>query len=162
MYRRNFLTGCDCNTEWQLPWFLQNFLRWSEVPLMVADFGMSDDMLSHLKQHPMYANGFYVVHTESPVDGWFKKPRAIYNATLDGFKVCWLDTDCQIDGDIASIWKHFEHGKLGMVIDRPWTTRHRSHRLLILLPNQPVAQYTRCMHDDPDGPVRFAHSTEHR
>lgn len=123
MYRRNFLTGCDSNTEWQLPWFLENFLQWSDVPLMIANFGMSEDMVSNLKEHPMYENKFYVVHTESPVDGWFKKPRAIYNATQDGFKVCWLDTDCQINGDIDSIWNHFEHGKLGMVIDRPWTTR---------------------------------------
>ena len=123
MFRRNFLTGCDINTEWQLPWFLQNFFNWSKIPLMVADFGMSEDMIANLKEHPLYGQKFYVVPTESPVDGWFKKPRAIYNATQDGFKVCWLDTDCQIDGDIDSIWKHFEHSKLGMVIDRPWTKR---------------------------------------
>jgi len=93
------------------------------MPLIIADFGMSEDMMESLKEHPMYAERFYVTATESSVDGWFKKPRAIYNATLDGFKVCWLDTDCQIDGDIDSIWEHFEHSKLGMVVDRPWTTR---------------------------------------
>jgi len=123
MYRRNFLTGCDSNTEWQLPWFLENFLRWSSVPLIIADFGMSEDMVSNLKEHPAYNKRFVIMPIESPVEGWFKKPRAIYNATLSGFRTCWLDTDCQINGDIDSIWDHFEHGKLGMVIDRPWTTR---------------------------------------
>jgi hypothetical protein len=123
MFRRNFLTGCDSNTEWQLPWFLQNFFDWSEVPLMVADFGMSEEMRSYLKDHPFYSIKFNVVSSNSSATGWFKKPRAIYDATIDGHKVCWLDTDCQIDGDIDTIWNYFEHGKLGMVVDRPWTKR---------------------------------------
>lgn len=127
VHKRIFLTGCDSNTEWQLPWFLQNFFEWSESSLIVADFGMSQDMRLYLKDHPLYNKNFSVTETKSPVHGWFKKPRAIYNATIDDFKVCWLDTDCQIDGDIDSIWKKFESGKLGMVNDRPWTTRRPDH-----------------------------------
>ena len=35
-----FMTGCDHNTEWQLPWFIENFERYNDTKLVIADFGM--------------------------------------------------------------------------------------------------------------------------
>ena len=35
-----FVTGCDHNTEWQLPWFLENFERYNDTKLIIADFGI--------------------------------------------------------------------------------------------------------------------------
>ena len=43
---RCFLTGCDSKTEWQLPWFIENLRKHSSVDLVIADFGMSDEMVS--------------------------------------------------------------------------------------------------------------------
>ena len=123
MLRKNFLTGCDSNTEWQLPWFLENYFTHSKSLLAISDFGMSEEMLNYLQDHPMYRNQFIFTQNTSTAKGWFKKPRAIYEATSNGFSVCWMDTDCQVIGDIDSIWKKFEPGKLGMVVDRPWTKR---------------------------------------
>ena len=123
MVRKSFLTGCDYNTEWQLPWFIENFIEHSTGILQIADFGMSNDMLDLIEHHPRFGKQIYILSFENNLSGWFKKPRAIYTATSDGFSICWLDTDCQIDGDIDSIWDHFEGGRLGMVVDRPWTKR---------------------------------------
>lgn len=123
MVKKSFLTGCDLNTEWQLPWFIENFIENSVGILQIADFGMTDDMLDFIEHHPRFGKQLYILNFETKLEGWFKKPRALYEATNNGFCVCWLDTDCQIDGDIDSIWKHFESGRMGMVIDRPWTRR---------------------------------------
>ena len=38
-----FLTGCDNNTEWQLPWFVHNYRKHNTIPLVLADFGMSKE-----------------------------------------------------------------------------------------------------------------------
>ena len=68
-----FLTGCDNNTEWQLPWFVHNYRKHNTTPLVLADFGMSKEART--------------IAEESP----------IFNLS--------------------------EYGKLGMVKDRPWSTR---------------------------------------
>ena len=39
--REYFLTGCDDKTEWQLPWFMDNFRQHNqEAKIVLADFGM--------------------------------------------------------------------------------------------------------------------------
>ena len=113
-----FLTGCDKNTEWQLPWFVHNYRKHNTTPLVVADFGMSKEMRE--------IEGIdLVIDVKSEAKGWFKKPRAMLDATkLDGVKkVCWLDTDCQVFGDISPIFDLTVPFKIGMVEDRPWTKR---------------------------------------
>lgn len=115
-----FLTGCDENTEWQLPWFVDNYKRWNDSRLILADFGMSKEARESAER------AFdLVIDIKSQAKGWFKKPRAILDATqLEGVsKVCWLDTDCQITGNLEPIFGLSERGRLGMVEDRPWTRR---------------------------------------
>lgn len=116
--REVFLTGCDVNTEWQLPWFIHNYTKHNDTPLIIADFGMSEEMLSHISM-------FEVVSIKSEEKGWFKKPRAMLTASRlkDVKKVCWLDTDCEIKGSIEHIFDLSEPNKLGMVEDRPWSSR---------------------------------------
>ena len=116
--REVFLTGCDVNTEWQLPWFIHNYTKYNDTPLIIADFGMSEEMLSHVSM-------FEVIPIKSQEKGWFKKPRAMLTASRlrDVKKVCWLDTDCEIKGNIEHIFDLSEPNKLGMVEDRPWSSR---------------------------------------
>ena len=113
-----FLTGCDVNTEWQLPWFIEKYRKHNTAPLILANFGMSKEMRG-------IEGVDLVIDIKSEAKGWFKKPRAILDATqLDGIrKVCWLDTDCEVTGNIETIFDMTEKGKLGMVKDRPWSTR---------------------------------------
>lgn len=111
-----FLTGCDVNTEWQLPWFIENYQKHCKLPLLFADFGMSEEALNLIA--PVAEN---VVKT--PRKGWFSKINALEHYAHMYDKVCWVDTDCQILRDPSAIFRYTEAGKLTMVKDHPWSTR---------------------------------------
>ena len=118
-----FITGCDKHTEWQLPWFIENYRKHNTHPIILSDFGMSTEMRE--RYEGKFSDFDLIIDVKSEAKGWFKKPRAVLDATqLDGVqKVCWLDTDCEVTGNIETIFDLTEQGKLGMVKDRPWSTR---------------------------------------
>ena len=100
---RVFITGCDKKTEWQLPWFKANFEK--HMPnenLVVYDFNKGSQA------------------------GWFNKPATMLHASKKYDQVCWLDTDCEIRGDISDIWDTVQDNTLGMVEDIPWSMRRGS------------------------------------
>ena len=104
-----FVTGCDHNTEWQLPWFIENFERYNDTKLIIADFGIMN-----------YPDGdyTYIDMSRNKAQGWFKKPSTLISVAELGYdKVCWIDTDCQILDDISDIFSYSERDKLGMVED---------------------------------------------
>jgi len=109
-----FLTGCDKNTEWQLPWFIDNYEKHCKLPLIIADFGMSEDMLTSISSFTIFSTARA---------GWFSKIEALLRTSRVHDKVCWLDTDCQVTGDPSGIFRYTEKNKLTMVVDHPWTTR---------------------------------------
>ena len=96
-----FITGCDKNTRWMLPWFEKNFYNHNpDASLHVFDF----DELG---------------------DGWYCKPTAMVLASMMSDKVCWLDTDCEVKTNIMSIFDKIIPNKLTMVEDQPWTMRRK-------------------------------------
>lgn len=97
-----FITGCDHRTRWQLPWFEENFRKHNpNANLKIYDFDT---------QFPENA-------------GWFKKPAAMVAASKKAEMVCWLDTDCEVLGNLNEIWNHVEPNKLSMAQDLPWSKR---------------------------------------
>lgn len=107
-----FITGCDARTEWMLPWFVENFRKHNNIPLMIFDFGMEGSWYPEIRKS---------LRTQST--GWFNKPAAMIKANLFADQVCWLDTDCEVLGDISDIFSYIRPNKLSMVIDQPWTSR---------------------------------------
>jgi hypothetical protein len=90
------LTGCDSNTEWQLPWFVDNFKRMcagTGCKLAVADFGMTKDMREYADFSVDWTIDF------QGDGGWFNKVK-LFNFTHTMFgvetKILWMDTDCEI------------------------------------------------------------------
>lgn len=114
-YSKLFITGCDKNTEWMLPWFIENFTRHNTLPLMIFDFGMS----------PEIAQMVNAVKVSGQDKGWFKKPKAMLQATKHASNICWLDTDCHVQANIENIFDYVEPNKIGMVEDVPWSTRRK-------------------------------------
>ena len=117
------LTGCDKNTEWQLPWFVENFkkfCRGTDCKLAIADFGMTTDAYTMAQ-----IDADYVIDFEGE-GGWFNKVR-LFNQTHTFFgeesNICWLDTDCELKRSPHAIFNHIENNKLSMVIDHPWTDK---------------------------------------
>jgi hypothetical protein len=98
-YSKLFITGCDKNTRWMLPWFLENFKKHNDTPIEVFNF---DD---------------------TGTEGWFNKPNAMLAAADMADKVIWLDTDCEVRADLSPMFDKIQKNKLSMVLDRPWTKR---------------------------------------
>lgn len=115
LFDRAFLTGCDHTQEWMLPWFFENYKKHNTAPLIFADFGVND--LASIQPH------VHAVITMSKVKekGWFKKPKSMMHCPAK--KTVWLDTDCEVKGNIEGIFDKLVEGRLGMVEDRPWTKR---------------------------------------
>ena len=111
------LTGCDKNTEWQLPWFLNNLLLYNPtMEVVIANFGMSEEMLDLLKGHTVFD-----VQGQA---GWFKKPQAMIQAAHYADKVVWMDTDCEVRNNISRIFDMIEEETLLIAVDRPLNKRH--------------------------------------
>lgn len=115
---RCFLTGCDENTQWMLPWFIETYRKFNTLPLVFVDFGVTQEMRSWLYQ----TNYVQIIDVEKQnVGGWFYKPKALYNSPYR--YTCWIDTDIEILGDLSSIFNYVDANKLAMVEDKPWTRR---------------------------------------
>jgi len=113
MTKKLFITGCDSNTEWQLPWFVENFKKHNpNAELMIWDFGMNKSHFSEIRKS-----------FRGQDQGWFCKPQAMLKSSRMADYVCWLDTDCHVLDNIEDIFNHVEDNKLAMVEDVPWSRR---------------------------------------
>lgn len=116
-FDKGFLTGGDRGIEWMLPWFISNYKKHNKkIPIAFCDFGLSDAGKKFVDHH-----FDYVYQLKSIKNGWFNKPHAMMASPFE--QTTWLDTDCEILGDISSIFKYMKPNKLNMVCDRPWTKR---------------------------------------
>lgn len=124
-----YITGCDKNTEWMLPWFLQNFRFHNNEPILFMDFGCSLHMAKWARDNFDY---YDVLRDDyrSKVGGWNNKPKAMCQTSdvsifrnMGYEKFCWLDTDVQIVKNTDSIFDYATSGKISMVCDKPWTKR---------------------------------------
>jgi hypothetical protein len=122
MLPRAFVTGCDSNTEWMLPWFLKNYLKHNDTPIVFADFGVTEETRLYVQSSAFVD---IVSIPKQQHNGWFLKPRTLKAVEAD--ELCWLDTDIQILGDMSSVFKYVEKDKLSMAEDRPWTKRTGEH-----------------------------------
>ena len=108
-----FITGCDANTQWQLPWFVDNFKKHNpNAELLIFDFGMKNNPFPTISKKHLSSD-----------KGWFKKPSAMMKASIVADKVCWLDTDCEVRTNIEDIFDQTEKNKICMAEDVPWTKR---------------------------------------
>lgn len=114
-----FMVGSDANTEWMIPWFVENYKKYNDIHLTVVDFGMTDNMLNWIEQNVGSIGDMRVDTGGMPT--WFLKPVAMMNSPFK--KTCWLDTDCEVLGDISGIFNHIVPSKISMVVDRPWSKR---------------------------------------
>jgi hypothetical protein len=114
---RAFLTGSDEKTEWLLEWFLKNYRKHNDTPIIFADFGVT-------KETRVWANAMFDGYFAIPKrkqHGWFMKPKAML--MVEAKEACWIDTDIHVLGDLSGVWNYVENNKLAMVEDKPWSKR---------------------------------------
>lgn len=120
MYDKAFITGCDSNTEWMLPWFVKHYMKHNNTPLLFADFGISPEMRTwvHISGIAEVVN----VNKQN-TNGWFLKPQCMINSPSK--YTCWIDTDIHILGDMSGVFDSVVAEKLSMVEDKPWSKRRK-------------------------------------
>jgi hypothetical protein len=114
-----FITGCDANSEWMLPWFFSNYQQHNDTPIAFMDFGVSSMGMSVVKE---FASKI-IPMSHLTETGWFKKPKAMMMSPFQ--RTVWLDTDCEVLDDISGIFKLIKPNMLNMVEDKPWTMRRK-------------------------------------
>lgn len=145
---RGVLVGCDCEQEWLLPWWWQNYKIHNSFPVFFIDFGMSHHMrrwcekkgkvagVSSTKLTPeqnlpaaikkqweeRYGSGFWIRRS-----AWFKKPSALLLSPF--LQSLWLDLDCAVRGSLEPLFDSVTDVPIALVRDR-----EQNHQML--LPNE--------------------------
>lgn len=120
MYDKAFITGCDSNTEWMLPWFVKHYMKHNNTPLLFADFGVSPEMRTWVQ---ISGIAEVVNVNKQNTNGWFLKPQSMINSPSK--YTCWIDTDIHILGDMSGVFDSVVAEKLSMVEDKPWSKRRK-------------------------------------
>lgn len=120
MYDKAFLTGSDKNNEWMLEWWLDNYKMHNSLPVLFADFGVSNKMRKWVESNFDKVLDMPEVNNKA----WFLKPHSMIEASKECKKVCWIDTDCHILQPIEDVFKYVVPQRLSMVRDRPWTEKY--------------------------------------
>lgn len=119
MINRTFLTGCDKNTEWMLPWFMSNFKKHNpNENLVIANFGMTQNMLEYIQKNTEYL--IMPIGNNYPI-AWCMKPAAFMECLTTHNEVMWIDTDCEVLGDISELFHYIPDVGICIAIDKPWT-----------------------------------------
>jgi len=121
-FDRIFVTGCDKSNEWMLDWFLDNYKKHNDTPIVFADFGISEDKLKDLIDNKKFHAVMHFSKPKNKMVSWFLKPTAMIHAPSD--EVVWIDTDCEVLGDLSGIFEDMVQMRLNMVQDRPWSKRN--------------------------------------
>lgn len=120
MLDRCFIIGSDNESEWMINWFVDNYSKHNDIPLVFVDFGVSNNMLADLTIDKRIFEIVSMTNESSSVlQKWFLKPSAIINTNAK--QKVWIDIDCEILENLDTIFDQLETNKLSMVIDYPWT-----------------------------------------
>lgn len=157
-YDEAFITGCDEQHAWMIPWFIKNYRKYNDTPIVFANFGLSD-----ISYRIVYDNFNAIIDMSKIKEkGWFKKPRSmLYSPSV---KTVWLDLDCEVLENIEDIFDKLERNKLNMVEDKPWSKRrgelwHNSGVVGFI--DKPIILHQWCqeVHDEPNvGDQEVLHS----
>ena len=133
---RCFLTGCDSNFEWMLPWCISNIQKhMPNIPVVVADFGLSQQGIKNAVENGAeILTGFWKPERKS----WFLKPEAVLLSPYE--KTCWIDIDCEVVAPCPEIFDYAVTEMLALTPDHWAKKRKRAYWAtgVIVVKNKPM------------------------
>ena len=108
---RCVVTGCDVLQEWILPWWYSNLRRYSQLPVIFVDMGMSRKGLAWCDERGE------IVYPEERVDfaELFKPIGLIRSSYAESL---WLDPDCEVLKPLEAAFEETS-AEIGVVRDVP-------------------------------------------
>ncbi len=136
MEKKGVLVGTDQVQEWLLPWWWERFQKTNALPVVFADFGMSELALQWCQERgevlKVDTQDLHVAKKNevtpsiarewetsiSPFwhqrGAWFKKPFAMLQSPF--LQTLWLDLDCEILGPLEPLYSYIHPiSKMGIV-----------------------------------------------
>ena len=100
-----FVTGCDTNYEWALPWWYDNFQKHNvnKYNLVFADLGMSKKALDWCSKRGQIITSKYKFNI-----AWFMKPLILSNLPYQ--YGIWIDLDCEIRRPLDDLARYATKG----------------------------------------------------
>lgn len=106
-----FVTGCDRNYEWAIPWWYKNYIRHNkDYKLIFVNLGMSDKALNWCKTKGEILDINYNFHK-----AWFCKPVVLRSIPYE--YGIWIDMDCEVRKSLNALITYSNYG-FAVTIDK--------------------------------------------
>jgi len=112
MEEKGVVIGVDSNQEWMIPWWVENYRKFNNYPVLVADFGLSEAGIDLCRRLGLGVSATVTMEAY----GWFKKPLGCLQTMFK--KTIWMDTDVQVKKNIGPLFDYSEKGMFGITVDR--------------------------------------------
>ncbi|MEI7943004.1 MAG: hypothetical protein WCH76_07590, partial [Candidatus Riflemargulisbacteria bacterium] len=104
------IVGCIQEQEDLIPWFVDNYKKYCKLPLIFADFGITEKYKNFCK-----LSGSLMDVSDTRASGWMRKPFACLRTPFK--KTIWMDLDVEIKSDIAQYLVFGEGKNIGLSED---------------------------------------------
>lgn len=94
------ILGADEKFAWMLPWWVANYERHNQYPVVFVDYGLSPKSREFCRQHGSLVD---LPPTPDYPNAWFYKPHLLTLPRISG-KLIAIDLDTEIKGDLKPIF----------------------------------------------------------
>lgn len=112
------IVGCIKEQEDLIPWFVNKYKKFCKLPLVFADFGISEKSKEYCRRFGQVLNV-----SDIQADGWMRKPFVCLRTPFK--RTIWLDLDIEILSDISPYFVFGTGGNIGLSED--WYQNNNPH-----------------------------------
>ncbi|MDA8654793.1 hypothetical protein N9M50_06710 [Alphaproteobacteria bacterium] len=116
-FERAIVVGCDKKYEHTLSWWLNQYQKNNDLPIIFANFGVSEPVLR--QAHKVFSK-VVDVYPENGKFSWGLKQRAVLEAGVSARWVMWVDLDCEVNGNLDTFFDFMKFDDdFGISLDIP-------------------------------------------
>jgi len=108
---RGVVIGVDDNQEWMLKWWWDKYREHNSLPVLFADFGMSQKYRNWCEERGHLSP---LITLEG--HPWFRKPFGCLATCFQ--QTVWLDTDVEVRHNIEPLFEYAADNSIGVTFDR--------------------------------------------